>query len=438
VIAALVLLAAVPSPAPASARWGPIAVAVPGGQGPLRTPLAAGLDDRRNALLILLEGTDAPPAPGPAPVRLLVTHGRPGGAFTTPQPLVDGYAQAELASNAAGDVVALWHKDTACHDLLFCNQDLWLATGSVADGLDAPVHLTAKMFNGDHPALALDPRGDALVAWAEFDPPARQTSLHVIQRRGRAAFGADQIVQTSRPFSPSAGMDSDGDALLAWREQVDLRQQVAAMWVDPSGRLGAVHTVDSATSTKEQWVTSGPSVAVVPGGGAMIGWSARRGGGARQGPTRLASAAPQRAFRRLADQPEGFEALVAGPRGGFATFVADGHGTATTESPRFELLSAYAGLRRFGRPAPVAKRTTRSGHIAVDAGGDTLVSWAAAGRARVSVRPRGRPFGRPFAVGGHNGFGAAVLSVNHRGDALAAFTVESRSTPDVAVRLRRR
>jgi hypothetical protein len=151
----------------------------------------------------------------------------------------------DLAVDPDGDAVVTWAE--------------WQPDGSVvpkmrrfpSNGeLPAEVVLSSSPRRADTPAVAFDREGDAVVAWANDN---------VVQARTLAASGAlGELETVSGDVSPidrhsraRVTIDRDGDALVTWRHltQADLSEQVWGRWVSRDGALGAVQQLTPASHT---------------------------------------------------------------------------------------------------------------------------------------------------------------------------------------------
>ncbi|MEA2170214.1 MAG: hypothetical protein QOF76_3514, partial [Solirubrobacteraceae bacterium] len=227
----------------------------------------------------------------------------PDGTFTAPQDLGAGVPLA-LAMNAAGDAVVVTKRPDVCQadvcvgatnsqtafrpaDGAFGtpvdlpvgslaglaidgagNQSYGLTTGgfSVAsrhrgDALAAPVPLSAEASFG---TVAADGQGRVLAVWNEND-----ASILTAVRSAAGSWGTpNSLALPAAVRSVVAGVDSAGDAVVAWRDVEDvfgpnggpLRVATGSL---ADGRLSAPQTLDPGSG-------SGPQLATAPDGSTII------------------------------------------------------------------------------------------------------------------------------------------------------------------------
>ena len=206
--AAVVLAAS--SPASAAPHWGRIERVVAGKRGLTRVIDGAAIDDRRNALVVWSEGSDAPVGPA-VPVRTVVARRRSGGRFGAVQLLNDTFG-ATFASNGHGDVIAIWEKLVDCGSGAFCNDEIWMAAGTVAGGFGRAVRLTSGASPVVRPAVAIGARGDAVVAWSE--EPAGGVVRAVYRPHGGADYPSAADPRSDRLAGETQieALDQAGDA----------------------------------------------------------------------------------------------------------------------------------------------------------------------------------------------------------------------------------
>jgi len=131
----------------------------------------------------------------------------------------------------------------------------------------APVDLSTAGENAYAPAVAVDPDGDAVIAWRRFDG-----SNDRIEAQTRAADGTlGPTVRLSRAGQPATGVqldvDDDGDAVFAWLRFDGSNDRVQARMLTSSGTLTPVRTLSAPGAD-----AIGPRVAVNADGDAVFAW----------------------------------------------------------------------------------------------------------------------------------------------------------------------
>jgi hypothetical protein len=157
----------------------------------------------------------------------------------------------DIAMDQDGDLVAVWYQNAAI------NARALSATGTLG-----PIQPVATI--GSDPKVAVDKNGDALIVWDGI--------INGIRGRARSAAGvlsAEQPISTATNVDkPDVGMDSVGNALVAWAEYpssgqpaIKLRRRAAA------GALAAIQTLSRSTERSEE-----PKLAMAPNGEAVVAW----------------------------------------------------------------------------------------------------------------------------------------------------------------------
>jgi hypothetical protein len=197
-----------------------------------------------------------------------------GGGWTEPADLTPADANAvvpHVAIRANGDAVAVWHRSTAGGSVV------QVATRPAGGAWSQPIDLSGRDAFNERPQVALNDRGDAVVAWERHSPSAPDA----IQARIRPARG---------PWSPIADVSRAGP--LESLSGVDLalndRRQAVAVWSHLFFRPEpfpprSFSTVQAARFERDRWSRAvdltplegdvgGPQVAISAKGDAVAGW----------------------------------------------------------------------------------------------------------------------------------------------------------------------
>jgi hypothetical protein len=163
--------------------------------------------------------------------------------------------QVEVAAD--GTVIAVWTRSDGTNFRIQSSNrtpsGAWQTAQTVSD----------PGFAASGPALALDPSGNAIVAWVQGD--GANLRIHASYRPAGGSFGTPVAVSASGgdASSVSASMDNSGNALLAWQrfDGTKLRVQAAIRSPGTGGAFGAVSTLSAAgVSGEEPKVAAGPNV----------------------------------------------------------------------------------------------------------------------------------------------------------------------------------
>ncbi len=153
----------------------------------------------------------------------------------------------------------------------------WLqADGAMAGDVSAggafarPVLIDASA--GTTPDLGVDASGEALLAWAGPD------GVRFATRPSRGAWGAPEVLAPVAQLQwPVVAMNAKGDALVAWRERAGPEGPyfVRAAMRPAGGAFGPVETL--ATATRRSPVDA-PRATIAPDGTALVAWVRYLGG----------------------------------------------------------------------------------------------------------------------------------------------------------------
>ncbi|MDQ3990737.1 MAG: hypothetical protein M3245_00290 [Actinomycetota bacterium] len=174
----------------------------------------------------------------------------------------------QVAVDLAGNAVVVWERYDGANWRIQARRRS--ASGGV---LSAVQTLSPKGEDDFYPQVAVDGGGNAVVVWYRF-----QAGMHrLVQARGRSASGVLSAVQTLSPewedaYDPQVAVGRRGNAVVVW-ENGSFGWQVQARGRSASGALSDVQTLSPAGGNAYD-----PQVAVDPGGNAVVVW--RRHGGA--------------------------------------------------------------------------------------------------------------------------------------------------------------
>jgi hypothetical protein len=290
---------------------------------------------------------------------------------------------------------------------------------------------------GGPPAVAMTSRGDAMVAWA---PQTRMCGTGPITEHGvwvswRPAGGGPWLgpvrIHAGPAFPPALAVNERGDAVVAWLHGSlpensctesapdDLQVRVLS-----GGAWGPVETVprppepsDAAQSTRLH--NDDPRVAIGPDGTVAVAWrqfdwsaagdnrafAALRAAGGGFGPPQLLAEA---------DRPPD---LAQDANGTFTVaLLTDAGMSGSRPTGRIALAERQPGAPSFGPTRPVATSTAYDAEpeLAVNRRGDGLVTW---GDGAVH-RPAGGAWGDPEPL---HTWGRTTSALNERGDAMVTW-----------------
>jgi hypothetical protein len=243
--------------------------------------------------------------------------------------------------------------------------------------LSTPIEVAGEDAGGvRHPALAVDARGDALLAF-NTDTRKQHLSLRgaiaVSYRPAHGPFAEPVVVDDAPSTAPVLALAADGTGIVAWTHS----RRVYAVSI-ARGKLGKVKEVAASRGLGDAVVAAGP------GGQAAIAWI-RRAAGSRTSEVRAKSRGPGHAFaaeRVLASArgPISDLALAADEQGRTtAAWTEDHLGRPGAVHPITTTVRAATAAPggAFGKPrviAPAGDRDRRSLSLAA-AGGRVALAW---------------------------------------------------------------
>jgi hypothetical protein len=280
----------------------------------------------------------------------------PGGGFGAPVSVSPLHYSGNFPvgrMTASGEAIVAWLARAGGH------HQIDVATRAPGGSFTKPVRVSAESREiTDRPVLAVNDRGDAVLAWVRGD------RIEAAYRPAGRAFGAPVTVTGSADGSQSsfmaAGVDARGDALLAIPTLVRGRSLPAALTVverPAGGSFGAPRTLATLPGDAAGLLVS---LAEAPDGAAAIGWdSIANSGTTTYATTRAAGGdfGPPQELDHGANANGAVPVLAFGPddrvtaawneeRGGLAT----GFGV----SPDVVRAASATAGRPFGEPAVVS------------------------------------------------------------------------------------
>jgi len=240
-----------PGAGAAPALWQPEMVPATGGVA----PLALSFDARGDGLLAWVGNPDARPGSG---IWAGSSVRSPAGTWSQGPPLPFYDFNEQLYLYGAGHAMLVGSRAVTTSTGAVRRVEVLYADGS-ADGTFGAVRILDG--RGSFPAAAVDPRGDAIIAWAD----AR--GMRVLERNAAAGLGAPITLPAPRAAygSLTVALDAGGDQVLAWLSG----NTVAARVRDPRGSWGPATTVARLPRRSLSIVLR---AAVSPSGAVVLAW----------------------------------------------------------------------------------------------------------------------------------------------------------------------
>jgi hypothetical protein len=186
-----------------------------------------------------------------------------------------------VAADPGGNVTVAWRDDRAGADVRVYAQRID-PTGSAVWGAD-----DARVSQGTTPNvrnldLALDRYGATYVVWEDYRGLDADILGQKLDHLGVAAWGpADVVVSqvvAGPQTEPTIDADPDGYAVVAWTDARTGERNISAQMLDPLTGSPFWGSSDVPVNQHGAGEQREPSVALTPGGDAVIAWTDGRGG----------------------------------------------------------------------------------------------------------------------------------------------------------------
>jgi PKD repeat protein len=367
---------------------------------------------------------------GPGQVVQVATR-QPHGGFSSPLDLSPaGETRApQVAEDAAGDATVVWYT---------FGSNFLVEAATVTGGMpSAPVTLSAAGKKALLPTVAMNDRGDTIVAWTRGEG-----SIGVVQASFRPAGGSFGAPVSLSPggesaTAPRVAIDDAGDATVVWD-----RNNGGHELVEESTRPAATGNFSkAAVLSNEAESAIQPFVAMNAEGDTAVTWAASNGaahvvqvamrpaGGTFDKAVSVSTEAANAAFPQVALDGRGDPGVVWTLEFGGDLIVQYAAGTSLGTFPTVQDLA-------FESWAP---------SIAEDPAGDTLVSYgnSLSYSAFAIVRPAGGRFGEPQEVSpaeqivspeGNSDEQGLNAAMDNNGDGAVGYTIQgSEDLPEVSL-----
>jgi hypothetical protein len=351
------------------------------------------------------------------------------GTWLNPVPVnVSTGSQPSVALDTDGNTFATWHSNPTAPSASVVQAAHHRVGGT---GFAALPDLSTDTMNADGnilPAVALNGSGNGVVAWVNDQA---SMGLHQLQFRTidpDGTVGAVQTVPTtpSPVTTPAVAIDAKGDAVIAWEEANTVRA------ITRQGLNGAFNT--AAPDTLSPLGTAPLSVAIDGAGNSIVVW-AHSGEimASRHAPGGVWSPMPDTLFKTLHSYSA--PALAANASGQMVVALIDN----TIVSEVNGTVSGGWGAAPTVTPLAATGVTQGPNATIDDAGGAAVGWVAAGPTVDVSIRPAGGPFPAPGGAASVTPVPSLpddfTMSGNGRGDVVVAwYTFEGGSVMHNIVR----
>lgn len=292
-----------------------------------------------------------------------------------------------------------------------------------ATGVLGPIKTISRRGNAREPEVAIDANGNAAFIWEIPLPGGKQIQARTLSATG--ILGPLLRLSPANKYSSSArvGIDTDGDVIFSWAYFTGAFYSVQARTLSAAGVLGSVLTLSPAGQD-----TGPPELAVQPNGSAVFVWWADGEIQARRlfstgalGPIKTIS--PSSPFNQL-------DSDVAVDRRGRAVFTWSFY-NGTSYQVQARTLSArdvLGPMRAISQPDGYNAGTGMSPQVAVDIDGDAVITWvfhvdSTHSRAQARALSNAEVLGRLQNLSEPRLWDPPQVAVDADGDALAVWSV---------------
>ena len=314
----------------------------------------------------------------------------------------------DVVIDAHGDTIVVWQSPSGVQAAIRPAGAGWLAPQTVATP------------GGEEPQIARDASGDVLVV-STRQAPGHSTGIQAVLRSAGGTFSPAQTISApANDFYPRMAMNARGDALVAWERDAARGCLVEAAFRPASGRWSRPRVL----SDTRAGCPINQDVAIDARGDGVVAWVTLRGN------TQFVESAGRSASGRwttrvLAEAPHIDETVDVGmdARGDVMVVwheeALNGGGSAI-----------WVRIRQAGRGWGTARTISRTHggppSLAIDPRGDALVTWQDKRGIEASISPAGGPWQKPYTVSVHERSGPGVgddglAALDARGDALATW-----------------
>ncbi|MDH3623487.1 MAG: hypothetical protein OEQ49_06400 [Myxococcales bacterium] len=176
----------------------------------------------------------------------------------------------QVAVDPNGNAVAVWHQGDPVRFDIWANRFTPSAGWGVAERIE-----TDNAGGGGSPQVAVDPNGNAVAVWTQGDgePLRSATRFHIWANRftPSAGWGVAERIETdnlNNAFSPQVALDPNGNAVAVWQQWDGMRFDIWANRFTPSAGWGVAERI----GTDNAGNAFVPQVAVDPNGNAVAVW----------------------------------------------------------------------------------------------------------------------------------------------------------------------
>ena len=207
-----------------------------------------------------------------AKARMISAGGVLGTPITLSAPGGDAF-NAQIASDAQGDAVAVWER--------FDGENWRVQARAISRGgvLGPILNLSAAGEDALGPQVASDVDGDSVAVWERFDGTNWQVQARMISRTGALGPVLNLSVPGKDRYDAEVAIDGQGDAVAVWASTLDREdprasgQTIQARSISRTGALGSIVRLPAAG---REDLAEGPEIASDADGDAVAVWTVER------------------------------------------------------------------------------------------------------------------------------------------------------------------
>ncbi len=314
----------------------------------------------------------------------------------------------DVAVDAHGDTIAVWQSPPGVQAAIRPAGGSWLAPQTVATP------------GGEEPQIASDASGDVIVV-STRQAPGHSSGIQAVLRPAGGTFSPAQVISApGNDFYPRLAMNARGDALVAWERDTARGCLVEAAFGPANGRWSRPRVL----SDTHVGCPANQQVAIDARGDGVVAWVTLRGR------TQFVESAGRSASGRwttrvLAKAPH-IDETVGVRMDARGDVMVVWHEEALNGGRS----AIWARIRPAGRGWGTARTISRTHggppSLAIDARGDALITWQDKRGIEAAARPAGGSWQKPDTVSAHERSGPGVgddglAALDARGDALATW-----------------
>jgi hypothetical protein len=336
----------------------------------------------------------------------------------------DAYTEPTIAvaMSPSGDVTAVWVQSNGESHVI---DAAWRSAGGT---FSTPVQVSPPNATASHPVIAVDAQGDTLAAWQAIVSGHGFPIVESAWRPAGKAFRQPVIFsKTQWDEAPAIAMDSRGDATVAWQHYNGQVNLLEAASCPPGVEFGPPVELTIEEEGPDEFQNSGPPVITMNSrGDTAVAWKSNKrstGQSSPHGPynIQVATKPAGGVFGQRINLPEeldGSPSIAMDALGDTTVVWGDPNASSTT----IKASTRTAPSANFDKPVTIDESLDLKNppEIAMDEAGNAIVAWAAESIS-TSTRLIGGSFGDPIILNPGTNNIQPSLAINDEGDGVMAW-----------------